>query len=610
MCGFAALFERDRDFPQDLLQAIGQDLRHRGPDSEGIVDRTGMALVFRRLSILDIRHIADQPMTDDSGRYTLVYNGEIYNYRALRSELETAGHQFKTNGDTEVLLHGFMQWGEGVLGKAEGMFAFVIVDHATGKVTAARDALGIKPLYISRQGNLIALSSEMRPLQRLVRSGPCRIALAELLVYRFAAGRLSNLENIDRIPPGTVVTFNLDGSGYAERRYFDITDSIGHTNRITPQAAADMVRESVESSVAAHLASDVDYAVQLSGGIDSSLVTVLAAKGRTRPLHSFAIGFPDSPHDESAYRREVIETAGTVHHEMPVDSVMFADALPRAVSHMEGPSPHLGCILLMLLCDRIRDTTKVVLTGEGADEAFGGYERYAQWQSLQRYRRLAQLVPERLWPLLKRYGWLKHYSDHDPAIFSSVFSDYWKLPELFPSLAPAAGAREEIAARFPDFRDRMMAVDQTVYLESLLLRQDKMAMAASVEARVPFAHAPLFQAMNSIPHHLRVPGGRTKPLLKGLAEKFFSSSFVHRRKVALTIPLAEWLAVPTGLGRYLELLTEPNARLPGYGDRVAIRRMVDSFRGGDRSVARILVHMINIETWLRSVANPVTGASR
>lgn len=600
MCGFAALFEAGRSFQPTLLASMEADLHHRGPDSGGHIQEPGFALVFRRLSILDTRHIADQPMTDESGRFTLIYNGEIYNYRQLRQELEEAGHRFRTSGDSEVLLRGFMHWGEGVLDRLEGMFAFVIVDRTSGTATAARDPLGIKPMYVTRAGGLVAFSSESTPLRRLVESAPCPVALAELLVYRFAAGRLSNFTHIDRIPAGTVINLRLDGSHYAERRYFDVTDTIGHPAAADRGRIQQEIGAAIEASISAHLVSDVDYAVQLSGGIDSSLVTILAARDRTRPLHSFAIGFPGSPHDESSYRREVVNLAGTVHHEIPMDSQMFADALPRAARHMEGPSPHLGCILLMMLCDHVRQHTKVVLTGEGADEAFGGYERYAVWQRMRRLRSAATAVPNWAWRWMGRYRWLKHFSEHDPAVFSSVFADYWKLPALFPDLTLIPGERERIAARFSDFRDRMLAVDQSVYLESLLLRQDKMAMAASVEARVPFTHAPLFRMVNKIPNDIRIPGLTTKPLLKTYASRFFSTDFVHRRKVGLTIPLAEWLGSSTGLGRYLESLSEPNAKLATYGDRAKIRAMVERFRGGDRSIARILVHLINIETWLRS----------
>ncbi len=601
MCGFAALFEPGRIFAPELLSAIDADLFHRGPDSGGEMNEPGLALVFRRLSILDTRSDADQPMSDENGRYTLVYNGEIYNFRTLRADLEAKGHLFRTRGDTEVLLRGFIEWGDGVLDRLEGMYAFVIVDHKSGVATAARDPFGIKPLYLMRQGLLTAFASEMKPLRRLGDTAPDPVAMAELLMFRFAAGRLSNLTGIERVPGGTVVQIGLDGSGYVERRFCDVLDTLGRPESITANDALSQIDAAIRRSVHDHLASDAGYAVQLSGGIDSSLVTALAAPETDHPLHSFGLGLGDTPHDESAYRQEVVQKIGTVHHEVPVDSHTFAAAFPRAVEHMEGPSPHLGCVLLMLLCDEIRPHTKVVLTGEGADEMFGGYQRYEIWRDLRKYRRFARAVPKPLWPWLNRYRAIRIYADHDPAVYAAVFSDYLGLSDIFPELTIKPGARETAAARFHDFRDRIYAVDQTAYLESLLLRQDKMAMAASVEARVPFTHLPLARVVNRLPHALRTPGGTTKPLLKQFAETFFSREFVHRRKIGLTLPLADWLAVPTGLGQFLELLTDANARLTSYGDRRGIAALVERFRNGEATVARILVHLINMELWLRSL---------
>jgi asparagine synthase (glutamine-hydrolysing) len=610
MCGLAALFEPGRTFAPDLLAAIDSDLFHRGPDSGGGLSEPGRALVFRRLSILDTRDDANQPMTDASGRFTLVFNGEIYNYKRLRAELEGAGCVFRTTGDTEVLLQGYATWGEGVLDRLEGMFAFVLIDRKDNIALAARDPLGIKPLYVVRQGKLVAFASEARPLRRLVNRGVDTEALAELLLFRFAAGRLSNFAGIDRVPPGSAIRVSLDGESYRERRYADVLDTIRPRAEAEWSETIDVADGAIRQSVEDHLASDVGYAVQLSGGIDSSLVTLLATEKTKAPVHSYGLYLGDTPHDERQYRDVVIARAKTVHHEIPVDGKVIADAFPRAVHRMEGPSPHLGCILLMVLCDQVRAVTKVVLTGEGADEFFGGYQRYERWRDLQRYRRFARLVPGPLWPLLKRYRAIKIYADHEPAVYASVFADYLDLADMFPALVPKPGAREQAAGQFRDFRDKMFAVDQTAYLESLLLRQDKMAMAASVEARVPFTHFPLARVVNGIPRDLRAPGGVTKPVLKAVAERYFPADFVRRRKVGLTLPLREWLSEPRGLGRYLDLVADPNSELSRYGDRRQLVDLVARFRRGDGDIARMLVHLINLELWLRDAAQPLSAVER
>lgn len=595
------MIEAGRSFPPDLLQAMDADLYHRGPDSGGMTREPGFALVFRRLSILDPVHASDQPMTDETGRFTIVFNGEIYNYKILRAELAAKGVRFQSKGDTEVLLHGYAEWGEALLDKLEGMYAFVLIDRKEQRAVAARDPLGIKPLYMLHKGPFVAFASTMRPLTRLAPAQADDAALAELLTFHFAAGRLSNLKGIERIPGGTVVTVSLAGGAVTERRFSDTLATLCADSGMGEAEAEAQAQAAIETSVRDHLQSDVGYTVQLSGGVDSSLVTALAAPATEGRLTTFGINLAPSKYDEAPYRRMVIERYAVDHHEVAMSGADYADALPRAVAHMEGPTAHSGCVLLMLLCQQIRKVSKVVLTGEGADEFFGGYMRYRLWRQLRTKGRLARLVPPPLWPYLQRYREIQRYAGRDPAIFGAVYHDFLALNEIFPGLIPRPGAREAASARFREFRDRMFAVDQTAYLESLLLRQDKMAMAASVEARVPFTHLPLVRVVNRIPHRIRAPGGETKPLLKRIAEKFLPRELIYRRKVGLVVPLMDWLADERGLGRYLGLLTEPNARLAAYAEKGRLCAAVEAFRAGKRAALPPLDHLVNLELWLRGL---------
>lgn len=540
-------------------------------------------------------------MTDASGRYSLVFNGEIYNFRRLRTELEEAGIHFRTTGDSEVILSGYAHWGEAVFERLEGMFAAVIVDRSARRLVAARDPFGIKPLYMLRKERLVGFASEMRPFARLTRLTPDPAALAELLVFRFAAGRLSNLSSIDSVPGGMILTVSLDDSTIVERRFCDPLDTLVPDPAIDAEAATTQAHEAFTRSLHDHLASDVGYTVQLSGGVDSSLVSALAAQETNDKLVSFGVHIPDYDSDEAPFRARAVERIGLDHHEVTLGGTAFADALPRAVRHMEGPVPHYGCVMLMLLCDRIRSTSKVVLTGEGADELFGGYKRYGIWRDLRNKGRLARLVPEWAWPFLQRWKEIQRYSGHDPAVYGAVYHDFLALNDMFPELVPAPGARESAAARFSDFRERMFAVDQSAYLASLLMRQDKMAMAASVEARVPFTHVPLARVVNRFPNDIRAPGGETKPILKRIAEAYLPRELIYRRKIGLALPLDEWLADATSLGRYLELLTEPGARLATYTEPRRLRDAVEAFRAGKRLHLPPLAHLVNMELWLRSL---------
>jgi asparagine synthase (glutamine-hydrolysing) len=604
MCGFVALFEGGRLFSPALLDAMESDLFHRGPDSGGIVKEPGAAMVFRRLAILDPKAQADQPMTDATGRCTLVFNGEIYNYRALRASLEQAGCTLRTDGDTEAILEGYLAWGDAIVERLEGMFAFVILDRKNHKVVAARDPFGIKPLYVMQRGGLAAFASEMCPFARLVPLEPDTTALAELITFRFAAGRLSNLAGIEKLPGGTVATLLLADGHLSERRFADPLDSFASDPSMTRGEAAERAEVALHASVIDHLQSDVGYSVQLSGGVDSSLVAALAAEASETPVTSFGVKLDDDRYDEGPYRQQVVDHASLRHHEVRLSSGDFADAIPRAVTHMEGPVPHYGCVMLMLLCDRIRETSKVVLTGEGADEMFGGYMRYALWHTLRRKGNLARWVPGILWPHLQRYREIERYAGRDPAIYGAVYHDFLSLHQLFPELVPKPGAREQASARFDDFRSRMFAADQTAYLESLLMRQDKMAMAASVEARVPFTHLPLAKVVNRIPHDHRAPGGDTKPILKSIAERYLPTNIIHRRKVGLNLPLDQWATDPKGLGRYLDLIVASDSRLAAFAERKQLSAVVDDFRQGRTDASNgqpPIPHLINLELWLRSI---------
>lgn len=605
MCGFAAIFGGKQIFPAELLDAMDRDLFHRGPDAGGRVVEPGVALVFRRLSILDVRDAANQPMTDAAGRYTIVFNGEIYNFRALRRDLEAAGATFRTTSDTEVILEGFARWGEAVFDRLEGMYALAILDRVDQTVTAARDPFGIKPLYLTRQGETVAFASEMRPLRRLVPTEIDPAALTELLVYRFAAGRLSNLRHIELVPGGSVVRVALATNTVTERRFSDVLDLLQPDPSMTLNDAQDIIAASLEASVDAHLASDVGYALQLSGGVDSSLLCALAAQKTSGKLRTFGIDLGDVPENERRWRDQVTQRYDVDHHEVALDDRQFADALPRAVAAMEGPVPHLGCVMLMALCEEIRKTDKVVLTGEGADEMFGGYARYGNWPVQRRHARFAGLVPGFAWPALGRYRWLKRYADFEPAAIAGVYFDPSRLAAMFPDLVPAPGApgaRDVAAARFGDFRDRMLAVDQTAYLGSLLMRQDRMAMATSVEARVPFTHLPLARAVNRITNDLRIPGGETKPLLKEFAANHLPHDVVYRRKVGLNLPYDNWLRDPEGLGRYVDLLEQPDCALADWADGAALKTYVRTFRDGGLVRGDVpMIHLVDLELWLRNM---------
>jgi asparagine synthase (glutamine-hydrolysing) len=599
MCGFVCLIEPGRNFDERLLDQIGKDIYHRGPDSGGVLNESGAAMVFRRLSIMDPTPVSDQPMCDPDRDVTLVFNGEIYNFRALREELSQFGITFRTKGDTEVILRGYIHWGEAVFDRLEGMFTIGLLDRLEGKFLAARDPIGIKPLYLLHHGGLTALASEVRPLTRLVPAEIDPAAIPELLTFNWAAGRISNYRGIDRVPGGTVITVDLKSGALRERRYCDPLDTLRQPRVVRAEESQDAVIDSLES----HLMSDVGYALQLSGGVDSGLLTALACQKSGARLSSFAVQVSDADFDEGAYRKTIVDCFNLDHHENMLDGERFADVLPRAIDSMEGPVPHGGCVGLYALCQKIGQSHKVVLTGEGADEMFGGYLRYSIAGKLASYERVERCLPGFLplpdvWPFRS----IRRLRGLDQAAYSSVYGDFQWLRALFPDVLPAPpAARESASSKFSDFRDRLFAVDQTAYLESLLVRQDKMSMAGSVEARVPFVHMPLLKLVNAMPNSVRVPGGMTKPVLKALADRYLNHDLVHRRKVGLLLPYGRWISQDRALGRYLSLLEDRGAKLRDFADSARLDAALGDARAGRLRNMNDLFKLINIELWMRSV---------
>jgi asparagine synthase (glutamine-hydrolysing) len=602
MCGFAAFFQPGRRFPSDLLDAVDGDLVHRGPDSGGRAAAPGWALVFRRLAIMDPEAQSDQPMHDPDRGLSMVFNGEIFNFRDLRAALESDGARFRTESDSEVILRGYAHWGEAVFEKLAGMFAVLIVDRREHRMIAARDPFGIKPLYMTEGGGVVGFASEMRPLFRLARPVADPAAQGELLAFSWAAGSLSNVSGIERLPGGTLVSVDLATGALTRRRYRDPIDTLAQNG---PRATAEEAEAALDASIKAHLMSDVGFSMQLSGGVDSSFIAArtgaLGASAETS-LTSFGVRIDNYEHDEAPFRAMVAESLGLDHTEVPLDGAAFADALPRAVRHMEGPVPHGGCVMLMLLCRTIRERGyKVVLTGEGADEFFGGYQRYGDWRRLAWRERLARLPVAKLLPNRPPFVGIRRFAGKDMAAYAALYHQLEPMRELFPDLIPPPpGDRERMSARFDDFRDRMLAVDQSSYLESLLVRQDKMSMAESIEARVPFVHWPLAMVLNRLPHALRIPGGTTKPILKRFAEKWLPHDVIHRRKIGLWLPYDQWLREPDTLGRYLDLVADPNGRLAGFGDARKLAEAVDRFRRGVPGGPRMWT-LVNQELWLRSL---------
>ena len=556
-----------------VLHAMTAALTHRGPDDAGFHEAPGISLGVRRLSIIDVPG-GHQPLANEDGSVVVVFNGEIYNHRELRSRLEARGHRFATRTDTEVLVHLNEEYGDALVHLLQGMFAFALWDAKRHRLLLARDRLGIKPLYYTETNGTFLFASEVKALLEHpdVHAVPDLEALDLYLTFRYVPGPATLFKGVKKLPPGH--TLVVEDGRHKIDRYWELV-----LGDYQPGARLDETVEEfaalLQETTRRHLISDVPVGVLLSGGIDSSVVAALAASTdlhqpppTSTPLQSFTVGF-DLPgaHNELDEARTVARHLGTDHHEL----VLTPDAaalLPRLVRHLDEPIADPAVLPTYLICEFARARVPVVLTGEGGDELLGGYPRYAWFARAAQLRRLLPawaredvLLPmSRVAPLTRRYHraatnllaerddatrHLHWVAGLDPALRSELLAP--GIREALPSgtaLALVAPELGTAVAGAPDLVHRLMALDMRTWLvDDVLTKMDKMSMAVSVEARVPFLDHRLVEFVAGVPLAIKLAHG-PKTLLKRAASPLLPAATVQRRKHAFQIPLEPWLAGP------------------------------------------------------------------
>jgi asparagine synthase (glutamine-hydrolysing) len=617
MCGFVGYFDPDGGTPESswLTQAAGA-LAHRGPDSAGFHVEPGVGLAFRRLAIVDVAG-GDQPLSNEDGTVWIAYNGEIYNHEALRKELETRGHRYRTRSDTETIVHAYEEWGERCVERLRGMFAFALWDRPRRRMFIARDRLGIKPLYWTRAGRAFVCASEIKALFAFpeVRRAVRLSGVVEHLTQRYVASPATLFEGIEKLAPAHRQF--IDGTDQPPQRWWHV-DYEPKTTISDADALAEAEARLLES-VRLRLMSEVPLGALLSGGVDSSLVVALSARLVSGPLQTFSVGFDaPGPYSELPFARLVAQRFGTDHHEIMVGAADVARELPRLVWHQDEPVSEPAAIPTYLVSRLARETVTVVLTGEGGDELFAGYPKYA-FDPLA--RRLAAL-PSPLRSLLLsgidrlpfRYRKLQvvarsaRFRDEAERLsawfagFAGAERTRLLAPELRAHDGSAADAfRHALAvttARRP--LDRMLDVDLGMWLpDDLLMKMDKMSMAASIEARVPLLDHPLVEWAARLPDRFKVSGADGKVLLKRLGRRLLPREIVDRPKVGFTVPLAPWFRGP--LRELLcDTLLSPACLGRGYYDPAVLRGYVDDHLEGRRDRSRELWTLLTLETWHQS----------
>ena len=555
MCGIAAaLGIRDAD---RVVAAMSGALAHRGPDDDGtsaLTTRDGRtlgALAHRRLSILDLSPCGHQPMSASDGRWLIVFNGEIYNFRELRSELERDGARFGSTGDTAVLLEGWARHGPRFVNRLEGMFAFALWDRIDGALYLARDAFGIKPLYYAVTGAGVLVASEVRAMLASGHVAPRldRSALASYLTFGSVSEPQSMIEGVRAVPAGEVVRWDADGERLTTVVRLDMVESAIRPIRERAEASR-VVRAALERSIDRHLVSDVPVAVFLSGGIDSSAVTALAAQRAGASLDAFTVTFAEQQFDESAVARLVARRYGLRHHEIPVGGSDLLAALPAAFSAMDQPS--LDGINTYVVSEAVRaHGTTVVLSGLGGDELFAGYPSFRRARALARYARLPAPARHVAARVAARVGGLRG-AKIALGLRKGAPGDaaYLASRTLFGE-SQVADLCGEHAVASPNAPRALSVLQQvswrelTGYMRNTLLRDsDVFSMAHGLELRVPFVDREVASAAFAVADALKLRSGVTKPVLVDAVRDLLPTEVWNRPKQGFVLPFADWMRGP------------------------------------------------------------------
>jgi asparagine synthase (glutamine-hydrolysing) len=627
MCGIAGILELTHGARAsgEALRRMCDVIAHRGPDDQGFYTDGAAAIGMRRLSIVDLA-TGHQPISNEDGTLWIVFNGEIYNHLDVRERLIARGHSYRTHSDTETVLHAFEEYGADCVQHLRGMFAFAIWNRETKTLFIARDRLGIKPLYYRLTPDRLLFASEIKALFEHDRK-PARFnraAIPEFLAFGYLSRTDTFYEGIQKLLPGHTMTIGSDGQADI-RRYWNLDNSQTHESRNQDDYVRNY-RELLEGAVRSHLMSDVPLGMFLSGGLDSSAVAALMTKIRREPIKTFSIGYSEQHYSELPFARRIAEHIKSQHHEVIVSEEDFFAALPHLIWHEDEPIVWPSSISLYFVARLARERVTVVLTGEGSDETLAGYTRYAATLRnaaldrvyrgivpgfLRRVVRDSVVESSVLGATARRklehtffgkdgQSWSSFYFDN----FFSAFSEEEQNRLLSPELAhefPLSSAYKAVMGYWQessgDMLQRLLYTDIKTYLVELLMKQDNMSMAASIESRVPFLDHVLVEYATRIPRDVQIRGLAGKQILKKAMEDLLPHDIIYRPKLGFPTPWSQWLA-----GARLEsiraLLLEPRSER-GYFRREEIDKLFDEHRSKRRDNYDRIWRLLNLELWHR-----------
>ena len=644
MCGFAGLIgpAGQPGAQAQLAHAMASTLEHRGPDDAGSwSNETGcVGLGFRRLSIIDLSPEGHQPMQSSDRRYTVVFNGEIYNFEALKSELRRAGHTFRGHSDTEVLLCAISHWGmEDALPRLWGMFAFALWDEQEQRLHLVRDRVGKKPLYYGWFGQHFLFGSELKAL----RAHPAftatvdRDALASYLRFVYVPAPLSIYEGVSKLPAGSWTTIEPDRPGHSPvpRTYWQAQHVAEHGNdhplRLSDKAAADELERLLDDATGLRAVADVPVGAFLSGGIDSTVVVASLQKHSRRGVSTFTIGYTNDQYDESVHARAIAQHLGTEHTELIVSPAEARAVIPRLPSLYDEPFADASQIPTFLVSELARQHVTVALSGDGGDEVFGGYNRYVMgtwlWARLKRIpaparraaaRTMLSIAPDR-WDRMgrrmdpfmpsKRRSLVTGNNAHKLAgildadsvdvMYSRLVATWDNADDLVIG-AGTSGTRSLAASTKLDAAHQMMLHDMLTYLpDDILVKVDRASMGASLEVRTPLLDHRLIEFASRLPDHQLIRDGEGKWLLRQVLQRHVPRELFDRPKHGFGVPIDAWLRGPLR-DWATDLLSPSRLRREGYFEVDPVQKALSAHLSGERNLQYHLWAILMFESWLEN----------
>ena len=612
MCGINGILhlQSQRKVDERILIKMRDSLEHRGPDDQGLFLDNNVGFGHRRLSILDVSEAGHQPFLSENGRYSMVYNGEIYNYKEFYPELKSNGFDIRTTSDTEVLMKLFQLHGLKMLNRLNGMFAFAVWDKLEKKLTLVRDRMGVKPLYYSFHNETLYFASEQKAL--FTAGVPLKMAqdgLEEYIFNRFVAGENTLYQNIKKVLPGHIMTIEEGGKTTTEK-WWNLKKEIQNQPEI--KNPVEWFRETFDDSVKMRMISDVPVGVLLSGGLDSSSVLASLHQQKYKDIQTFNMGFKEKEHNESHLAKMMAEKFNYGFHTMQLEDENLYDKLIRSTYFQDEPIMHLSEPHLFAVSQMAKPSVKVLLSGEGADELMGGYVRYKALKypsllnSIATFGNIDLFAKKPRYEKLSRYAQISKKSELVIYNGSNIYPN--DIAETFGiNNAPTNEYRKKIykeaKSLYPqNLRRQALYFDQHTYLCSLLDRNDRCTMGASIECREPFLDPRLVVGLGSLDDKWLFSGKKWKFILKKAMEERLPDEILNFRKVGLSAPWGDYITKSHAFKEELESFSKSDIFQMPYFENINIQKLILNLQKGDARMTPYIMPLFMMHIWMKTYA--------